>query len=153
GGIIKTIKEYEPLKDELGYLNKEFKEDNESKLFNDLCIATFVIRNQAITKLYGKEIGSKIEEHCLNICLKAFNQNSILLYEELKQIWLFSFDLDLVPHLEVCKKLYHRTCNRINQEYTENPLAEIALADLILNSQCGIWLRKSKAFKLIEDKQ
>lgn len=151
-GIVKTLDLQNPLTNALGKNIESFKHDNNDELFKDVCIATFIIRNQALTQLYGEEIGNRIEARCVHACGTVFKQEGYELYDEFKRLWLFSLADDALPHMEICKKIFMNTCHRIKRDYSENPLAEFALADMIVNCHVGIWLRTSKSFDLIADR-
>lgn len=151
-GIVKTLDLQSPLTSALGSNIEAFKHDDKDELFRDVCIATFTIRNQALTMIYGEEIGNEVEARCVDACVTFFKEEGYRLYDEFKRLWIFSLADDALPHMEICKKIYMNTCYRIKRDYSENPLAEFALADMIINCQVGIWLRMYKAFDLIPDR-
>lgn len=151
-GIVKTLDLQNPLTAALGQHIEPFRQDNRDELFKDVCIGAFLIRNQAPSNIFGEEIGNNIEARCVDACLTFFKEDGFELYDELKRLWVFSLADGVIPHMEICKQIFRSTCNRINKDYSENPLADFALADMVVNCQCGIWLRMSKAFDLAADR-
>ncbi len=116
-------------------------DDSDEAINNDFIISSLFIRNRAVLNIYGEDIAKETEKITIDIIEEIFGKSALFLYMRFIESWAKCIDDLMIPHLYISQILHKEICGRIGIDYSEKPLFEHSISDIILNIEVGVWLR------------
>lgn len=139
----KTLAELDPLG--VGW----FSGINPSPLLMDLVLATVLVRNRALDSHFSDS--AAIEARTAAVVLDLLGNEALAFYDEALKVWLLSVADATVPQLVLGRAVMQRSYQASDQAYEENPLKEIAIAEMLVSTEWYFWATMAVCAELEPD--